>query len=98
MLSLMSRYSKLSKPSNASSSTWKLNLQFYTGIKRHHDCVGFYLSHNIHAEVETLQVCHAQECAREDLQDQIPAQIQVFQRSQRAEVNFSHGLKISLMR
>ena len=51
------------------------------------------LSYNIHTEVQALQLGHAHECSRHDFCDEIPAEIQVLQGSQRCQIHLSHGLK-----
>ena len=52
-----------------------------------------YLSDDVDAEVQALEVGHRQEGGRKDLADQVPAQVKVLQRLEVLQVALSDGLE-----
>ena len=52
-----------------------------------------YLSDNVNAEIQALEIAHTKESTRHDLSNQITAQIDVFQRGESLQVDIFYGLK-----
>ncbi len=53
-----------------------------------------YLSDHVDAEVQTLEVGHGEEGGGHDLTDQVPAQVQIFERFQMLQITLFDRLEL----